>query len=309
MAKISFDTIENQPVNESGENAGNYSVKFFALKNGESAIVRILCDSVDDIDIYTVHNVITDQWKFGRRMSCVRDPHDPIDNCPLCAANKPLMQRMYVKMIQYVTDPQTNQVVPTAVVWERGANDRQFGARTLKGLLDTFGPLSNFLCKISRQGEKLETTYQVIPNLPANVYPDNLYPADRALFGDYEVAGRAFIDRSAEDYRVFLATGNFPNPNTQATPKNEPPVSIPPASNAYGNGFANTAGAANMTGGYATPSYNATANFQAPPVSTTQPQFTAPTNTAAPMRETLPWETPAAAPANNVGFERPVRRY
>lgn len=306
MAKISFDTIENQPVNESGENTGNYSVKFFALKNGESAIVRILCDSVDDIDIYTVHNVITDQWKFGRRMSCVRDPHDPIDRCPLCAANKPLMQRMYVKMIQYVTDPQTNQVVPTAVVWERGANDRQFGARTLKGLLDTFGPLSNFLCKISRQGEKLETTYQVIPNLPANVYPDNLYPADRSLFGDYEVAGRAFIDRSAEDYRVFLATGNFPNPNAQATPKvNEPQVSVPPA---YTNPAANAnVGNApvNTYGAYTAPTPgNPINNYQAAPAPTY-----APPQTATPARETLPWENPAASPANNVGFERPVRRY
>lgn len=308
MAKISFDTIENQPVNESGENTGNYSVKFFALKNGESAIVRILCDSVDDIDIYTVHNVITDQWKFGRRMSCVRDPHDPIDRCPLCAANKPLMQRMYVKMIQYVVDPQTNQVVPTAVVWERGANDRQFGARTLKGLLDTFGPLSNFLCKISRQGEKLETTYQVIPNLPANVYPENLYPNVPTIFGDYEVAGRAFMDRSAEDYRVFLATGNFPNPNAQATPKvNEPPVSVPPAYNPAVN--ANMGAApVNPYGAYATPTPGAPVNnFQTP--AAPQPNYAPTSQPTAPARETLPWENPAASPANNVGFERPVRRY
>lgn len=312
MAKLSFSSIENQPVNTAENTSNNSGVKFFALKDGESAIVRILCNSVDDIDIYTVHNVVTEQWKYGRRMSCVRDPHDPIEMCPLCAANKPLMQRMYVKMIQYVTDPQTNQIVPTPVVWERGVNDKQFGARTLAGYLETFGALSNILFKLTRTGEKLNTTYQIIPNLPANVFPENLYPNVPNLFDGYEVAGRAFVDRSADDYRVFLATGNFPNPNAQATPKvNEPPVNIPPAAStpAYGNGFANTAGAANMTGGYATPSYNATANFQAPPVTTTRPDFTPPANTAAPVRETLPWENPTTAPANNVGFERPVRRY
>lgn len=312
MAKLSFSSIENQPVNTTENTSNNSGVKFFALKDGESAIVRILCDSVDDIEIYTVHNVVTEQWKYGRRMSCVRDPHDPIEMCPLCAANKPLMQRMYVKMIQYVNDPQNNLIIPTPVVWERSVNDKQFGARTLAGYIETFGALSNILFKFTRTGEKLNTTYQIIPNLPANVFPENLYPNAPSLFDGYEVAGRAFVDRSADDYRVFLATGNFPNPNAQAIPKNEPPVSVPPSANtpAYGNGFANTAGAANTTGGYATPSYNATANFQAPPVTTTQPQFTATANNAAPARETLPWENPNnAAPAGNVGFERPVRRY
>ena len=99
MAKLSFSSIENQPVNTTENTSNNSGVKFFALKDGESAIVRILCNSVDDIEIYTVHNVITEQWQFGRRMSCVRDPHDPIEMCPLCAANKPLMQRMYVSQL------------------------------------------------------------------------------------------------------------------------------------------------------------------------------------------------------------------
>ena len=54
MAKLSFSSIENQPVNTTENTSNNSGVKFFALKDGESAIVRILCNSVDDIEIYTV---------------------------------------------------------------------------------------------------------------------------------------------------------------------------------------------------------------------------------------------------------------
>lgn len=308
MAKLNFNEIANQPMNEGGEQRTGSGVRFFALKPNESAIVRILCDSVDDFDIHTVHNVVTEQWKFGKRMNCLREAHDPIDACPLCAAGKPLMQKFFIKMIHYVTDPQTNQIVPTPVVWERGVNDRVFGARAIMNMIETYGALSPMICKITRTGEKLETQYQFIPNLPAHVYPENLYPATiPEVFTNFSVIGTMVPNKTAEEYAAFLATGSFPNPNAQATPRAaEPTVSVPPMNNqpaytmpqtaapSYMNAAAQQPTSANTVPTYTTPAAN--------PSTMPAPSFNQP------ARQQLPWETPNST-ANAGGFERPVRRY
>lgn len=308
MAKLSYTEIANQPVTEGGEQRNNSGVRFFALKPNESAIVRILCDKVDDFDIHTVHNVITPQWQYGKRMNCIREASDPIEACPLCAAGKPLMQKFFIKMIHYVTDPQTNQIVPTPVVWERGVNDRVFGARAIMNMIETYGALSPMICKITRTGEKLDTQYQFIPNLPVNVFPENLYPAViPEAFNNFSAIGTLVINKTADEYATFLATGNFPNPNAQATPRSsEPIVSVPPTSNAY-------AAPAYNGPQQATPAYMNPAAQQPTSVNTT-PTYTAPAAAATttsgfnqPARQQLPWET--SAPAGNGGFERPVRRY
>lgn len=302
MAKINFNEIANQPTtNEGGEQRTGSGVRFFALKPNESAIVRILVNSVDDLDIHTVHNVVTPQWQYGKRMNCIREATDPIDACPLCAAGKPLMQQLYIKMIHYVADPQTNQINAVPVIWERGVNNKSFGARALLAMIETFGPLSNILCKITRTGEKLETQYQFMPNLPAHVYPENLYPATiPEAFNNYSAIGTMVLNKTAEEYSTFLATGNFPNPNAQATPRTaEPAVAVPPMNNQPAYNVPQTVA----------PSYAAPANQQPTyaPVSNPAPQQTASAYSQAP-RQTLPWETPNST-ANAGGFERPVRRY
>ena len=308
MAKLNYADFENQPVNETNENT-NSQVRFFALKPNESAIVRILCDSVDDFDIHTLHNVVTPQWQYGKRMNCLRDAHAPIEACPLCVAGKPLVQKIFVKMVQYVTDPQSNKVNAIPVVWERSVNDKVFGARALKSYMDTYGPLSSLLCKVTRVGEKLETQYQFIPNLPTHTFPEAVYPRVdvNELFGNYSILGKMVLDKTYEEYNTFLATGNFPAPNSQATPK------APVAEN-----YAPTTLATPL--GYAGPTVvPAAPNYPNHPIDAGAPQFGTPAPVAPqqnvgapaynqPARQQLPWETPNNG-ANIGGFERPVRRY
>lgn len=211
MAQISYTDVK---VNESGD----YSVGFFSLKHdGDEAIVRILCDSLADLDIMTVHPVTVGQSAFpNREVSCLRTPHDPLEMCPLCASGEKVKQRVYIKMLQY--DPNTHQ--PSAVVWNRPAG--QYVPK-LKSYIDNYGPLSQIMCKIIRHGNGLDTTYDIIPNLNPQQYTLDAYKLDASDFEDFKVLGRMVLDKDANEIKTFIQTGQFPqkqNENqTQAAPQ------------------------------------------------------------------------------------------
>ena len=211
MAQISYADVK---VNESGD----YSVGFFSLKHdGDEAIVRILCDSLADLDIMTVHPVTVGQSAFpNREVSCLRTPHDPLEMCPLCASGEKVKQRVYIKMLQY--DPNTHQ--PSAVVWNRPAG--QYVPK-LKSYIDNYGPLSQIMCKIIRHGSGLDTTYDIIPNLNPQQYTLDTYKLDASDFEDFKVLGRMVLDKDANEIKTFIQTGQFPqkqNENqTQAAPQ------------------------------------------------------------------------------------------
>ena len=78
MANISFNDMDFSE-NNNFEN----SVGFFNLKeDGEEAIVRFVLDSVDDMEIYSVHTV-KDEGKF-KKFNCLRSPKEPTSKCPFC---------------------------------------------------------------------------------------------------------------------------------------------------------------------------------------------------------------------------------
>lgn len=324
MAKVSFDSI---PVsdNSTGGNGNGPQVKFFQLKNGESAIVRIMIDSVEDLDIRTVHNVEMPGYQYGRRMNCLRDANAPLEACPLCAAGKALDRKLYIKLIQYTVDPTTNVVNKEAKVWERGVYDRNFGAMAIKSNIEAYGPLSNMICKIERRGEKLNTEYQFMPNLNPAVYRPDIYVKDESLFNGWDPLGIAILDKTAAEYQVFLATGQFPQSNQ--TPNNIPTSapSTAPVANASAfptNPRVNSAGAFNPSAVTPRASYipdTHTEVGQAPSTPTFNPATTAASAspTGAPMFNSpstspaMPWETqklPFENGASAAPVERP-RRY
>lgn len=283
MAKVSFENLS--PVSENGTYSTS-SVSFFNLKNGEEALVRILCDSTDDFDIHTVHNVEMPGFQYGRRMNCLRNPQDPIEACPLCLAKKQLLQRIFIRMIQYTKDAQGN-IIPVAKVWERSANDRNFGARALKGYIDNYGPLSDMVCKIIRRGEGLNTEYQFIPALSAQIYRPDLYVKNIEMFEGYSPLGSAILNKNYEELNTFLATGQFPEASTaQATPRTYATPNTTSPSNSYIPAQPSTA----------TPVYAAEPVPSAPPIT--------PTTTNAAPRQSMPWDNSG----QTTGFDRP-RRY
>lgn len=218
MANINFNDLT--PKTGDG---GDYPVGFFNIKNGEEAIVRIYIDSLDDFDLYTVHPITVGQASFAnRRVNCLRNnpKTDPINVCPLCAKGEKVQQRIYIKMLQYVNE--NGKIVPKAVIWDRPASSY---AMQLKSYLDGYGPLSNILCKIVRQGDGLETKYTIMPNLNPAQYNESMYPKDFSAFNNYKVLGGPVMNKTYEELNQFIVTGNFPKvENTQpvATPNAAP---------------------------------------------------------------------------------------
>ena len=264
--------------------SGNY-VGYLSLKNDkDEAIVRIMHDSPDDFDFVPVHPVTVDN-KFAN-VGCLRGPNDPLDMCPLCEACKRFSLRMYIHLIQYVTDDNGN-IVPQAKVWDRSSS---YG-KTLVNYMNEYGPLSDMLFKIKRNGKagSQDTTYDIMPASP-KIYTEERYVKDPSLFEGYTALGNAVKVKTFEEMC----------------------------------GLADAEGGASAPAATTAPAFNN--NSYAP--KTAAPAFSAPTYNApkaapaynAPEQPVMP-EAPKAAPAynaprptfqgseNTAGAARPRRYY
>lgn len=218
MAQISFESASQ--MESSRANSGPGSFDFFTLKNdGDEAIVRIMHDSVADFPIFTVHEVNV-EGKF-RKVNCIRDAHEPVANCPLCKASKPITNRFFIHMLQY-KQQDDGSMVPTPVIWDRS----MAYASKLKGMLDEYGPLSECLFKIKRHGAagSMDTTYDILFCSP-RIYNDAAYPRMTDPFKDVKLLGTVILDKDFNDLSAFLATGSFP----KAQQVNNSPVASPSA--------------------------------------------------------------------------------
>lgn len=204
MAKVSFDAAVSTMNNENS-NSGN-GIGFFSLKNdGDEAIVRIMHNSVDDFDILTTHP-ITVNGKF-RSISCIREPRDPMDKCPLCKNGTKVQSRIFIHMIQYTTNAD-GSVEAKPVVWERSISY----ATKLKNDIDEYGPLSNCIFKIRRNGKAgdMQTTYDMRLGNP-NMYNESNYPKLEDAFKDYTALGTIVMNKTYDEMSSFVANGSFPD--------------------------------------------------------------------------------------------------
>lgn len=209
MGQIDYSYFSSIP---QGGNGGNGPrVGYFSLKNdGDEAVVRIMHDSPADFDIVATH-----QHNIGgkfKRVNCIRDPKEPVDNCPFCAAGKPIQYRMYVHLLEY-RPGEDGRIQAIPKVWERPAAY----ANSLKNLLTEYGPLSDLVFKVKRNGAagSTSTTYDLIYANPA-VYKPELYPKKADAFKDYRATGNAVIDKTYEELMAMLNEG--PAPAAQAQP-------------------------------------------------------------------------------------------
>ena len=309
MAKVDFNNMQDDSAYSTSNNNGN-DIDFFTLRNdGDEAIVRFMCDSTDDFEILTVHDI-----QIGgkyRKVNCIRDFRDPVENCPLCASGAKINQRFFIKMIQYhkSSDNAGNLIItPKATVWERSTAY----AKTLKSYLDNYGPMSDIICKIIRHGKAgdMQTTYEIVPNLNKNIYRDDVYVKDVNIFGGFNAFGTIVMDRTYDEIMQFQMTGQFPvrekkqEVQTEASVQNSAPQAAP------------------MNQGYVPPQYNQTAAPQfenyAPQTTTAPSDNFVPTQPAQPVNNvpqggwgqptprTMPWDNNTQQNAG--GFERP-RRY
>ena len=172
MAQVSFDSIAGS-LGNAREGGTSSNVSFFTCKEGEDVVVRFLHDNTQSFDIHTVHEVMVNNRP--RDYECVRDPHDPVDACPLCASGGgKLKQKIFVHLIKYARNEQ-GLITATPCCWVRPAGF----AMQLKEFIDNYGPLSELLFRVIRTGQGLDTRYNVM-YAPPNMCPPANYPADAA---------------------------------------------------------------------------------------------------------------------------------
>ena len=198
MAKIDYNAWQ-QYSNIQSSNDNKSKLNFLQLKNsGDFAIVRFVETGADSYDIGAIH-VLGKENKY-KRVSCLRNPYEPLENCPLCENGEKVMMRMYVKLIHYVDE--NGEIVEKPSLWERPAGF----AKQLNSLIEEYGDLKDCLFKIVRNGSGLDTTYDVL-YAPNSKYPSANYPTTTIHeFDNFSAFGRLVKEYSFEQMQE-LASG------------------------------------------------------------------------------------------------------
>lgn len=180
-------------VNDADKYGGQGGAGYFSLKNDkDTARVRFLFDSIEDVEGYAVHQVEIDGKK--RYVNCLREYGQPITDCPFCAAKMFTSAKYFVPL--YNIDEDRNQT------WERG---KKFGAK-LSSMCARYPHLMTHVFEIERNGKAGDTatTYEIYESAhnPEVTMDDFEVP---------EVLGTIVLDKTAEDMQYFLDYGEFPS--------------------------------------------------------------------------------------------------
>lgn len=180
-------------VNDADKYGGQGGAGYFSLKNDkDTARVRFLFDSIEDVEGYAVHQVEVNDKK--RYVNCLRDYGAPVSDCPFCEAKRFVTAKYFVPIYNIDEDrPQT---------WERG---KKFGQK-LSSLCGRYPHLITHTFEIERNGKAgdTSTTYEIYA----------LDGTDDVTVDDFEVQdplGTIILDKTAEDMRVYLDRGVFPD--------------------------------------------------------------------------------------------------
>jgi hypothetical protein len=219
MARFNYSSyVSKESTKRSGDSA-DYKVSFFNLKDdGEEATVRFAYNTIEDFHLVTVHAIEVEGKP--KRVSCLRTGNEPLSKCPLCESGNRVYDKMYVKLIQYTTE---NKVVTQqAKIWERPA----YLSKTLESYFKEYGVLADSVFKIKRRGKKgdTKTTYDILYANPV-IYKPEIYLKDFSAFEGFEINKFFYTERSADDMRVFLKTGKFPEKQKNVTENIAPAVS------------------------------------------------------------------------------------
>lgn len=224
MAKFSYDAYEaSQSAAQADrqKSNGNYqnSVSFFSLKDdGEEAVVRFIYNDPSEFDVVTIHDVRIDNKL--RRINCLRNPNESLENCPLCHRGDKVNTKFFIKLVQYLPN-EKGELVPVPKVWERSPSF----AKTLKSYYEDYGTLNDCIFKIKRHGVKgsTDTKYDILFANP-QVYKPEVYVKDFSGFDGFSLNRYMVLDKSFEEMQTFVGTGSFP---AKTTANATAPVSTP----------------------------------------------------------------------------------
>jgi hypothetical protein len=218
MAQVRFE----EAYQAEQSNNDRSMVGFLTLKDdGDEAIVRIMHDSTADFDILTTHDIQVD-GRY-RKISCTRNPKDPMENCPLCKSGARISSRFFIHLLQYTKD-ETGNIVVEPKVWERSMSY----ATTIRNLIGEYGPLSDCVFKIKRSGKAgdMNTTYSILYTNPS-VYTPELYPKKPELLEGYSALGTVVLNKTPEEINHFVTTGSFLVANQNVQQPAQPEAVVP----------------------------------------------------------------------------------
>ena len=183
MSKCSMNDVDNY---KSGGGS------FFKLENdGDTARVRFMFNSIDDLDFDVVHEVEVGDKK--RLVSCLRTYSDPVDDCPLCAAGYRPTPKLFV--------PMYNEDTGEAQLWQRSRNF----PKQISGICRNFSPLTSVSVEIQRNGKKGDknTVYSFTPiGGQDDTTLDDLPEVPIAL-------GTVVLDKDFDELSKFIEKGFF----------------------------------------------------------------------------------------------------
>lgn len=175
---------------------GKYSTDSDWLKlqnDGDIARVQFLHHNVGELDNFCVHKIKTGENTY-KYVDCKRAYGDPVDVCPMCAAD---IERKVVSVLS-MYDHSDKKVK----IWERSSN---FIRKKIEPLFNRYGDLTKKVFEIERHGAKgdLKTEYEVI------IMPD-VEAVDVSEIQKPDVFGTFILNKSVEDMTEYVNTGSFP---------------------------------------------------------------------------------------------------
>lgn len=184
MARFRADEAEHY--------GGQGGAGYFSLKNDkDTAQVRFMYNSVDDITGYAVHEVEIDGKK--RYVNCPREYNQPLDACPFCAKKKFTTVKLFIPI--YNIDQDRVQI------WERG---KKFIGR-ISSLCARYPNTVSQIFEIERNGQKgdTQTSYEFYPIEKDDTTLDDLPEVPDPI-------GTLVLDKSTDDMEFYLENGYFP---------------------------------------------------------------------------------------------------
>ena len=190
MARLNYRDAKDM-----ANKSGGFDYKFFNIKDKEAIKIRFLVSKLDDVESYSVHTITLPDGK-KRNVSCLRQPNEPVQNCPLCAISNRARARIYLNVV----DEKTHELL----IWERSA---QF-LDTLEGYIQRYGDLRDFVFEVERKGSGLDTEYIIYPMGSNPINDKSVLPQP------VSVLGKSLLDKNYNELTQYVNTGNLPD-NTQ----------------------------------------------------------------------------------------------
>ena len=189
---------------EESEFYGAPKSNYFSLKDdGDTARVRFLINDLRDLMGVSVHEVQVGDRRID--VECLRAYNEPVEKCPLCAANYPTNAKLFI--------PVYDEGSKESKIWTRG---RTFFNK-MSSLCARYNPLVSTIFEVERIGKKgdTSTTYETYAQGTDNARIED--------FPEIKADEVAFQVKNIDEMNYYLDTGSFPENNQNRARTNEQP--------------------------------------------------------------------------------------